>query len=348
MWNIIIMLLIAAVGGILFDKLKMPMGLLVGAMLFVALYNVFTSSASYPPALKLLMQILIGACIGCKIGKKQLLQLKKAIFPTIAVCVFTTVFTLLFGYMVYRFTDFDLPTAFFSIAPGGAADMAIISAEYGANEAYVSIINTLRLMFNVAVFLPLALSILGRKEQTQSSDGPAPEKVPTVVYDKKIVFHIITVFAVASAGGFLFDKVLHVSAGGIIGSMIFGAIYCSLTSTVVMPKWLVSMKQVIQGAYSGSLIKMSVVLMARQLIKPLIFEVFFIVTYTLCTGLVIWRLGKQRLQFSMIVPTPGGIGEIAAVSDALGEDTPTIVVVQTVRLFFVLAILPAIIPLILK
>ena len=97
------MFAIAAFGGILLEKAKMPLGLMVGAMLGVSIYNILTGNAHYSTTLKLMMQVLIGACIGCKIGIKQLLQLKKAVFPTIAVCVSTTVFTVLFGYLVFRF-----------------------------------------------------------------------------------------------------------------------------------------------------------------------------------------------------------------------------------------------------
>lgn len=331
----------AALGGILLEKAKMPLGLMVGAMIGVAALNICTGYAHYPAWLKLLMQILIGTCIGCKIGRKQLQTMRKVIMPTVVVCLSTTVFTLVFGVLVYRVTSFDLPTALFSIAPGGAADMAIISAECGANETVVSIINTFRIIFIVSVFLPVSLVILNMKK---GDDRISYEREKDQVScNRCFLINLLVLFAVATAGGLFFDLALDVSAGGILGSMLFAAVYCCFTGVVAMPKIIVSAKQIIQGGYSGSLITAAILTSASELVLPLVIEVIFIVTYTVCTGWIIWKMGKCRMKFSLIVPTPGGIGEIAAVSDALGEDTPSIVVVQTVRLFYVLSVLPVII-----
>lgn len=339
------MFAVATLCGLLLEKAKMPLGLMVGAMIGVAAFNICTGYARYSPALKLLMQILIGTCIGCKIGKKQLHTLRRVILPTVVVCLSTTVFTVFFGLLVYHVTSFDLPTALFSIAPGGAADMAIISAEYGANETSVSIINTFRIIFIVSVFLPVSLAVLNQKKE--KNQEVYEREASRISYNKQYCCKILVLFVISTAGGLFFDLVLHVSAGGILGSMLFSAIYCCLTDVIVMPKCLVSAKQIIQGGYSGSLITASILTSASELIAPLIIEVVFIVTYTLCTGWIIWKLCHRRMKFSLIVPTPGGIGEIAAVSDALGEDTPSIVVVQTVRLFYVLSILPFILRIVL-
>lgn len=345
MWNLIIMFAVATLSGLLFEKAKMPLGLMVGAMIGVAALNICTGCARYSPALKLLMQILIGTCIGCKIGKEQLHTLRRVVLPTVVVCLSTTAFTIIFGFLVYKATSFDLPTALFSIAPGGAADMAIISSEYGANETSVSIINTFRIIFIVSVFLPISLAVLNKKPGEQEA---AHEKEPVPIpHSKQRYCNIFVLFVIATIGGLFFDLCLHISAGGILGSMLFSAIYCCLTNVVVMPKHLVYAKQIIQGGYSGSLITASILSSASELILPLIIEVIFIVTYTLCTGWAIWKLCHRRMKFSLIVPTPGGIGEIAAVSDALGEDTPSIVVVQTVRLFYVLSILPLVLRMVL-
>lgn len=331
----------ATMGGLLFEKAKMPLGLMVGAMLGVAVLNICAGCAYYPAALKLLMQILIGTCIGCKIGKKQLHTLRKVILPTVVVCLATTVFTVLFGLLVYKVTRFDLPTALFSIAPGGAADMAIISSACGANETNVSIVNTFRIIFIVSVFLPAALSVLERRKE--GNEGKYEQEIVSVSYNRQYFAKIMLLFVFSSAGGLLFDLILHISAGGILGSMLFAAIYCCLTDVIVMPRCIVSAKQIIQGGYSGSLVTAAILTSASELVLPLMIEVVFIVAYTLCTGWILWKVFHYRQVFSLIVPTPGGIGEIASVSDALGEDTPSIVVVQTVRLFYVLSILPIVI-----
>lgn len=345
MWKLVIMFAVATLGGLFLEKAKMPLGLMVGAMIGVAAFNICTGYAHYSSALKLMMQILIGTGIGCKIGKEQLRTLRGMIVPAVVVCLSTTVFTIIFGLLVCNLTSFDLPTALFSIAPGGAADMAIISAEYGANETSVSIINTFRFIFNVTVFLPISLAVLSKNKE--ENKVIFEREVMRVSYDKRCYCRIIVLFIVSTIGGLFFDLVLHVSAGGILGSLLFAAIYCCLTDVIAMPKFILSVKQIIQGGYCGSLITAAILISASELILPLIIEVIFIVTYTLCTGWIIWKLCHCRMKMSLIIPTPGGIGEIAAVSDALGEDTPSIVVVQTVRLFYVLSILPFVLQLIL-
>ncbi len=193
----------------------------------------------------------------------------------------------------------------------------------------------------LGVIFTLTLSVLDRRKE-ENEEHYAQESVP-VSYNKQYFVKIVLLFVFSSAGGLLFDLILHISAGGILGSMLFAALYCCLTDVVIMPRCIVSAKQIIQGGYSGSLVTAAILTSASELILPLMIEVIFIITYTLCTGWILWKVFHYRQVFSLIVPTPGGIGEIASVSDALGEDTASIVVVQTVRLFYVLSILPVII-----
>ena len=70
------------------------------------------------------------------------------------------VFGLVLAWCLWRFTDLDLNTALLSTAPGGIAQMGVLSAEAKANVPVVLAIHVLR-MTSVIVLMTVGLKLLG-------------------------------------------------------------------------------------------------------------------------------------------------------------------------------------------
>lgn len=166
-------LLVAAAGGIIGYKLKLPVGGMVGSMVAVILLNLVTEKAVFYPELRFPLQILGGAMIGSQIGREDLLAMKKIIFPTILLLLSMVVLNITFGTLMYVFSDLDLATALFASAPGGVSDMAIISTDLGANPAYVAIIQLCRLLTIFIFMPPIFRKIKNTKDGRQGRDKKA-------------------------------------------------------------------------------------------------------------------------------------------------------------------------------
>ncbi|MBU5482889.1 AbrB family transcriptional regulator [Clostridium sp. MSJ-11] len=161
MEKIIYTLVIALLGGYIGIKAKIPAGALVGAMISVAIYNIYTGKGDIPYNFKLLSQIVVGGMIGLNFTMDSVKQLKSLIFPAIILVVGLTLFSLILGFIIHKITGLDLITSLFSSAPGGITDMTLISEAYGADISKVALLHLMRLVTVITV-MPIAIKIFSK------------------------------------------------------------------------------------------------------------------------------------------------------------------------------------------
>lgn len=154
-----ITLVVGLIGGYIGVKLNIPAGAMIGSMISVGIYNIFTSSGYIPPNFKLLAQVIIGCAVGLNFTMDSILGLKKIIIPSIILVIGLTTLSILLGYIIHKFTGLDLQTALFSSAPGGLADMTIMSEAFGAQTHIVALLHLIRLT-TVLTVLPVVIKIL--------------------------------------------------------------------------------------------------------------------------------------------------------------------------------------------
>ncbi len=154
-------LLIAAAGGILGYKLKLPAGAMIGAMVAVGAYNIFNNQAYIPPQFRLGIQIAAGAMIGLQINREILSGLKMLLVPSLIMVGAVIAVCFIAGFLMHKFTGLDLTTALFASAPGGMTEMSLAADSLGANAPQVAVLQLIRLL-SVIIFLPfLVRFILG-------------------------------------------------------------------------------------------------------------------------------------------------------------------------------------------
>lgn len=157
--KIVITLFVAAVGGLLGVRLKIPAGAMICSMISVGIYNLFFSQGYIPGDFKIAAQIIIGGMIGLRFTKDTILELKDMLIPVIAILIGLTAFSILLGYLLHKFTGMDLTTALFSTSPGGLADMTLLADDYGADSPKVAMMHTMRLI-TVVTFIPIIIRYL--------------------------------------------------------------------------------------------------------------------------------------------------------------------------------------------
>ncbi len=143
---------VGAIGGILFYRLKVPAGAMIGSMIAVLAFNLLVGSAYYPSEIRQYVQIFSGILIGSRIQRKDIGELKKVIVPSLLLLVGMFTLNLAFALLFTRFGGLDINTALFASAPGGMADMALISEALGANTAQVAMLQLLRILFIISLF----------------------------------------------------------------------------------------------------------------------------------------------------------------------------------------------------
>lgn len=95
----------AAGGGLLLMRLRVPGGMLVGAILGAVLVNLTTGQAYIWPQTRVVAQVLTGAYIGCLVTTEDLRHLPRVIRPYLAVMSTFLALNLAVGFFIWRVTD---------------------------------------------------------------------------------------------------------------------------------------------------------------------------------------------------------------------------------------------------
>jgi uncharacterized protein len=154
---------LAAFGGAaLATLLRVPAGPLIGAMLGVGLLKASgMATLSIPAPVQFVVFCVLGWQLGETVTPDTLREFKQAVLP-IVVCVgLFVVFGLVLGWALWRFGGFDPHTAFLSTAPGGIAQIGVLSVESKANVPVVLAVHTLRVI-SVIFVASAGLRWLGR------------------------------------------------------------------------------------------------------------------------------------------------------------------------------------------
>ncbi len=156
-------LITAAVGGIsgtVGFLLGVPAGPLVFAMAGVAAQNIFFGNAYMPLPVKTGAQICSGALIGEGITLAAVIGLKDAVIPAILFLLGHFLISVSLSLGLYRFTNMNLPTAFFCCAPGGLSEFSLIAADFGADTSKVTTFQLLRVVCVIGLYPVLISGLL--------------------------------------------------------------------------------------------------------------------------------------------------------------------------------------------
>ena len=155
--------LVAAVAGAaLATLLKLPAAPLLGAMIGVAVVKL-TSDLTFqiPSAGRWIVYCLVGWLLGQTVTRESVAALKSHPVLILVVVGLFLVFGLALAWFLWRFNGLDVDTALLATAPGGIAQIGVLSAEAKANVPLILSIHVLRVT-SVIVLTSVGLKLMGR------------------------------------------------------------------------------------------------------------------------------------------------------------------------------------------
>ena len=152
MEKMVITLLLAAVGGLTGYKIGLPAGAFVGAMTFVAVYNLITNNAMVSLPIKISAQIILGGAIGAGLTINTLKGFKQLLVPICIFLVLLFIFSIVSAFLISKFTNMDIVTALFSCCPGGLTEMTIMADSYKAKAPIVALIHLSRILSVILIY----------------------------------------------------------------------------------------------------------------------------------------------------------------------------------------------------
>lgn len=153
-------LVAAAVGGLLAQRLGMPGGLVVGAMLGAgSVRGAFPGpQVSVPEPLQTVSMLIIGAAIGSRITRGMFADLHSLLLPALVSAVLLILAGLVGAYLLQAL-GFAPLASILATSPGALSSIAALAAERGAGAAEVAVFHTVRVVL-VVLSLPGLLALM--------------------------------------------------------------------------------------------------------------------------------------------------------------------------------------------
>lgn len=341
MW-LILTIAAAALCGLLLLKLKVPGGMLVGAIIGAASLNLITQQAFIYPQARVLAQSLTGAYIGCMMTREDVRHLPRLLRPYLVVIVSLLTLNLTMAALIYRVTDFDLLTSLFCSAPGGISDIPLIAMDMGADASAVAVMQFVRSIFGMAC-LPSIIVLSDRIIEPQAAYGTEEkaerrgQKIPAK--PKPTLRGFLPTFACALAAGIL-GKLSGFPAGTMSAALIVSSVLKLSGKTSGMPMWLRRVAQVISGCCIGAGLTRAQALQIGQLFLPALALCLGYIVCCVGIGLLLHKLFHIRLREAMLTMSPAGATEMALIAADLGVESADLVVLQICRLVGVNLLFP--------
>lgn len=144
-FDLLLTLSVGIAGGLLFVKLRVPGGALLGSLIAAGLLHVqFTELPPTPSIVRISAQIAIGTMVGASIRReplKRLIDRAPAILISITMVLAVALFS---GVLLVALTPFDLSTMLLATIPGGAADITAAALDLGGDAAVVGAFQIIR------------------------------------------------------------------------------------------------------------------------------------------------------------------------------------------------------------
>jgi membrane AbrB-like protein len=153
MTDVLLTLLVGTLGGVVAIRFRLPGGAIIGALFATAtLHMLVTGLDALSPAFRTAAQIAIGGAIGATLTRSPLRAVARVFVPAMVAIGLLLGASIGLAFLVHYMTDLPSTTALFSLAPGGASDMASAALKLDVDVALIAAIHVVR---QIAVFMIL-------------------------------------------------------------------------------------------------------------------------------------------------------------------------------------------------
>jgi len=340
--QLLLTVLIDAAGSWALYKLRIPAGAMVGAIVFVGAFQIFSGYAYFPRIVKTGVQAIAGGFIGQRIGRRDLEELRTIVKPSLQlfggiICLSTCT-----GLLIHHTSSVDIATAILSAVPGGISDVALISADVGADPAQSTALQLVRYLIAILILPQLNVRLCARfapeKKAPESSAAGAEEQK---LRDGRHIAVTLLIIALTGAAG----KLSGFPAGALVFPMFAVAAYNIRSGQAYLPRPMKLAAQCLAGVNIGVTITLQDILRFRELALPAVMVAVNCLLVNYALGLILYKTNDLDLATSLFASTPAGLSDMALISLEQGGEAPKVAVLQLTRFLCVMAFMPAFIKL---
>jgi len=353
MGNFLITLVVALIFALLAAKVRIPAAPLLGSIFGVILWNTFTEYGYFPAEIKIFSTSLIGAYIGCRIDREDLIQLKKIGMPVVFMVVVMFLYNLLSSFILINTTTMDFKTAFLAMAPGGIVDMSLVALDMGANAPNVTTIQMFRLIIvigispfaikgNLAYFKTKGFPDNRLSEPAKKNNPIDLNSVFQPDSDKTKLKKLAATIMVAIIGGFL-GKLSSFPAGNLLFAILAVGFINIFKDYAYMSVPVRKFAQILSGALIGMQFIIEDLVLIMEYIVPIVLAVGGWIIINQILGIMLNRWAKIPLITALFSTSAGGMTDMGIIASEMGGNSLIITTFQFARLLSVLLFYPIIV-----
>lgn len=340
---------VGVAGGLLFKRMHVPAGYMVGAFVGVAAINVVFAAAWVPHDTRTVVQVIAGAFVGCSMERSDLARLRKIGGPVAVMLVACLVLMLSAGFCMYLLSPLDLVTSLMSAVPGGINDTPVVAADMGADAPSVAILQLVRQILGIAV-LPAAIAAFDRMRAAHGSpdrrDGDARASMDKRVKSgQRSAASTVVALVVAAVAG-LIGRATHIPGMTFAFAIVAVLVLKLGFDFAYIPSWVKKACQLLAGCYLGTLLTLDGLLGMGALVVPIVVVVSFYTANCFITGSIERRLFGYGRKEGMLIASPAGASDMALIMDDMGIENTDVVIMQVVRATVVMTVFPQIVNLV--
>ena len=352
--TVVVALLFGTSGAYLGSRLRVPAGILLGALIGVAGAVggggalVGLPQVATPPGTNGLLQVSLGMLVGFRMSRDELRSGARALVPAALITAIITSTGIAAALVAASLTSIDAVTAVFAAVPGGLTEMSAVSLSFGADGAAVASVQLVRVLLAIAA-VNVLLVWLGPKEDNEDEETESepqerqytPAESSGYAEDLKRLGVAVPWGVLAGLAGIL----SQVPAGGIIGALAASAAFRLLTGRPVPVRAFQIGVQVLAGAVIGLQVSGE---FFDQLARLAGAGAVIVSGQTLLWPLTSWmlvRLFGYDLVTAILASTPGGLSGVVATASEAEADEVVVTFVHLVRLSTIIVVVPILVAL---
>lgn len=358
---IIMLILIATLGYLIFYLLNLPTPAMLGPFVFVIVFSLFYKKM-IPLGFEFnfVLQVLLGLHIGILVDRQVFKNMKTLLLTSLIVIVWTLVMTFGLGSFLTKYYQIDLATALLSTAPSGIAETGLLAVTVNADVGVVSIFQLSRMVLTL-LLVPLIVKHQNKGESKVNKSYRIRFKRRYLrvlsLKERSIDFKdwsidsikpLITV-ALALLGGYVGTK-NNIPAGALMGSFIIISILSLLNIKIYHPpKYSKTLMQIGIGTSMGiNVVQESIYSIVDVLVPLVVFTMIMFLT-SFFNAYLFKRINNWDNTTSILAAAPAGLTPMSILAYEHSENPLEVSIIHMTRLAIVkIVILPYIVYMLMK
>lgn len=330
-WGLLLALTI--VFSLLFDTVRMPAALLLGAMLGAILVAITDGTPRIPRRAFVVAQGVIGCLVTRSITPEIIVSLRHDWLIFLSVTLTVILVCAGMGWVLARKQLLPGTTAIWACSPGGASVMTLMSDAYGGDMRLVAVMQYLRVIIVTVLATVVAHVWMGGSHDSHSLF--ANWLAPVAWLD------LGGTLLLATAGSLIAQR-LGIPGGALLGPMIIGAtLQANGLMRIVLPTWILAPTYVALGWTIGLRFSRHTLSQAARALPSMMISIVCLVLACAGIAVVVAHLTHLDPLTAYLATSPGGLDSVAVIAASSSVNVPFVMAFQTARFLMVVLTGPA-------